>query len=109
MKLCNSQLEAQRFLLRLVPKGYWWWLSGQEISKADLESRHTKYAEFYGCDLSPAKKTYRKKNGLANTHFVAVALPPEIMEGGYMWFLIATDGKGEIRDNTKLQDCRNRS
>jgi len=106
MNIYNSQMDAQRFLLRLVPKGYFWWLSGQAISKADLEARHDKYAEHYGCDLAPSKKTYRKKSGLANTHFIAAALPPEVLDGGYIWFLIATDGKGEIRDNSKLMGCR---
>jgi hypothetical protein len=108
MLLYDTQIEAQRSLLRIVPKGYGWWLSGREVCKADLDARHAKYAEHYGCDLSPAKKAYRKKCGLANTHFIAVALPPEELEGGYLWFLIASDGLGEIRDNTKLKDCRTR-
>lgn len=105
----RSQIEAQRFLLRLVPKGYQWWISGIEKDKSSLDNRHAKYSEFYGCDLSPAKKTYRKSKGLANTHFIVSPLPNEIMEGGYIWYLIASDGLGPIRDNGKLKDARTNS
>jgi hypothetical protein len=101
----KTQMDAQRFLLIMVPKGYHWWVSGIEKDKASLEKLREKYAEFYGCDLSPAKKSYRKKKGLANSHFVSVPLPPEVYDGGYMWFLIATDGLGSIRQNTKLKDA----
>ena len=104
--LFKSQIDAQRFLLRMIPKGYHWWICGVEPDKASLDNRQEKYAEFYGCDLSPAKKSYRKKKGLANTHFVTVALPPEIQDGGFMWFLIANDGLGNIRQNMKLRDAR---
>lgn len=102
----NSQMEAQRFLLRMVPKGYHWWLSGIEADRTALDNRHQKYAEFYGCDLAPARKAYRKKKGLANTHFFSVALPLDQLDGGYIWFLIATDGLGPIRENSKLKDAR---
>ena len=72
--MLKSQIEAQRFLLKLVPRGYHWWLSGVEKDKAALENRRLKYVEFYGSELSPAKKAYRKKKGLANTH-LAVSSP----------------------------------
>ena len=102
----SSQMEAQRFLLRMVPKGYHWWLSGIENDKTALVNRNQKYAEFYGCDLAPAQKSYRKKKGLANTLFFSAALPPDQLDGGYIWFLIATDGLGQIRENSKLKDAR---
>ena len=103
--MLKSQIEAQRFLLKLVPRGYHWWLSGVEKDKAALENRRQKYVEFYGSELSPAKKAYRKKKGLANTHFISVALPINIFEGGFIWFLICTDGAGPIRENIKLKDA----
>ena len=101
----KTQMDTQRFLLMMVAKGYRWWLSGVEKDKLGLENRREKYAEFYGCDLSPAKKSYRKKKGLANSHFISVPLPNEVHEGGYMWFLICTDGLGPVRENTKLKDA----
>ena len=103
--MLKSQIEAQRFLLKLVPRGYHWWLSGVEKAQAALENRRQKYVEFYGSELSPAKKAYRKKKGLANTHFISVALPINIFEGGFIWFLICTDGAGPIRENIKLKDA----
>lgn len=101
----KSQMATQKFLLLMVAKGYHWWTSSIEKDKASLENRREKFAEFYGCDLTPAKKSYRKKKGLANSHFISVPLPNEVHEGGYMWFLIATDGIGPIRENTKLKDA----
>lgn len=106
MIIFESQKKAQQFICRIVPRGYWWWLSGIAINKTDLDARHAKYAEHYGCDLSPDKKSYRKRNGLANTHFIACQLPPEKMEGGFIWYLLVTDGAGSVRENLKLQDAR---
>lgn len=105
----EKQSECQRFLLRIVPKDYWWWVSGKVKSLAELEHLHAQFAEFYGCDLSPAKKSYRKLKGLANSNFIAAPLPREICEDGYIWFLIATDGKGPIREHSKLRDARKKS
>jgi len=105
MRLFKSQIEAQRFLLQMVPKGYHWWIEGRANSKADLENRHQKYAEIYGVDLPPAKRAYQKKKGLAQAHFVAAPLPLEVLDGGYTWFLLATDGLGSIRENSKLKNA----
>jgi len=106
MKIFQSQMETQRFLLRMVPKGYHWWLSGTAKDKADLDKRREKYAEVYGTGLPPAKRAYQKKKGLAQAHFIAAPLPIEVLDGGYIWFLIATDGLGPIRENSKLKDAR---
>lgn len=102
----RSQMEAQRFLLQMVAKGFHWWVSGIEPDKEKLMKRHEKYAEHYGCDLSPAKKSYRKAQGFAKTQFIVASLPQDEFSGGYIWFLIATDGNGEIRENSKLKDAR---
>jgi hypothetical protein len=106
MRLFDKQIDAQRFLLQMVPKGYFWWCSGIENNLAALEKRNVRFHEFYGCEFAPSKKSYRKKHGLANTLFFAVKLPPEIQEGGYLWYLLATDGNGTIRENSKLKDSR---
>lgn len=106
MIIFESQKKAQQFLCRIVQRGYWWWTSGIAINKAKLDALHASYAEYCGCDLPPARKAYQKKIGLANTHFIACPLPPEVMEGGYVWYLLATDGKSPVRDNTKLMDAR---
>ena len=105
MPIFKSQIDGQRFVGRMVPSGYHWWVGGVAISISELEKRHDKYREHYGCDLSPAKKSYRKKKGLANTHFIAAPLPRDVMDGGYIWFLLATDGLGPVRENSKLKDA----
>ncbi|PIQ24508.1 hypothetical protein COW64_18745 [bacterium (Candidatus Blackallbacteria) CG18_big_fil_WC_8_21_14_2_50_49_26] len=106
MFLAASQIAAQQYLLRMIPRGYWYWLSGTCSTPDELKKRAEKYAEFYGTNLSPSKRAYRKSKGLASALMVACPLPTEVMEDGYQWFLIATDGDGVIRDNTKLKDAR---
>lgn len=106
MNLFKKQSEAQRFLLRLVPKGFWWWTSGVAADRVKLDSLAAKFSEFYGTDLKPHQRSWRKKKGLANAHFVAAPMPTNQMEGGYIWFLITTDGAGPVRENSKLKDAR---
>ena len=106
MNLFKKQSDAQRFLLRMVPKGFHWWTSGIATDKAKLDKLSEKYAEHYGTELKPWERSYRKKKGLANAHFVAASLPISECEGGYIWFLVANDGRGMIRENSKLKDAR---
>lgn len=101
MFIATSQIAAQQYLLRMVPRGYHWWTSGV-CSRADLELRSKKYDEHYGASLNRAQCSYRKLKGLANSKLVAV----ELVSGEFLWFLLATDGLGPIRDNTKLLDAR---
>lgn len=104
MPAFTSQIGAQKFIMRMVARGYRHWTSGKVTSKDELDKLHHKYRDLFGCDLSPAKKAYRKKCGLANTHFVFAPLPIEEMEGGFIWFLLATDGEGEIRKHGRMKD-----
>jgi len=101
MFIAASQIAAQQYLLRMVPRGYHWWTSGV-CSRADLELRSKKYDEHYGTSLNRARCSYRKLKGLANAKLVAV----ELVSGEFLWFLLATDGLGPIRDNKKLLDAR---
>lgn len=105
MNLFKKQSDAQRFLLRMVPKGFHWWVGGVVKDRAKLDQLAEKFSEHYGTDLKPWERAYRKKKGLANTHLVAAPLPADELEGGYIWFLIATDGVGPIRENSKLKDA----
>ena len=106
MFIATSQIAAQQYLLRMIPRGYWYWLSGTCSTLDELKMRAEKYAEFYGTNLSPSKRAYQKSKGLASALMVACPLPTEVMEDGYQWFLIATDGDGAIRDNKKMKDAR---
>lgn len=101
MFIAASQIAAQQYLLRMVPRGYHWWTSGV-CSRADLEERSKKYYEHYGTSLNRAQSSYRKFKGLANAKLVAV----ELISGEFLWFLLATDGLGPIRENKKLLDAR---
>jgi hypothetical protein len=107
----SSQIRAQSFIQRMVAKGeYQYWMSGIVNSKAELDAKHKIFAEAFGTDLSPSAKLYRrKKKGLANTTWVSAPLPVFENEGGYIYFLLATDGIGEIRKNSKLQDAWSQS
>lgn len=104
MFIAATQIACQQYISRLVPRGYHWWTSGI-CSRADLESRSEKYDEHYGTSLNQAKCHYRKSKGLANAKLVAI----ELVSGEFLWFLLATDGLGPIRDNTKLLDARENS
>lgn len=105
MNLFTKQSDAQRFLLRIVPKGFHWWTSGIAKDRQRLDQLSEKFTEHYGTELKPWQRAYRKKKGLANAHFVAAPLPIGELEGGYIWFLLASDGLGSIRENSKLQDA----
>jgi len=109
MFIAASQIACQQYILRMVPRGYWWWTSGTCTTLDELKSRGEKYAEFYGTKLSPSQRAYRKSKGLAGSLLVACPLPTEVLDGGYMWFLLSTDGAGEIRNNAKLKDARDNS
>lgn len=106
MNLFERQSEAQRFLLRMVPKGFHFWVSGVAADRAKLDALAAKFSEHYGTDLKPHQRSWRKKKGLANAHFVAAPLPQNQLDGGYIWFLIASDGAGPIQQNSKLKDAR---
>lgn len=105
----KSQMLLQSYIGRAVPKGYHWWVSNKVKSKAELDALHEKYAEHFGVDLSPAKRAYRRKLGLANTLFLTAKLPSGELDGGYIYFILATDGEGEIRKYKKLKDAWNNS
>jgi len=106
MNLFQKQSDAQRFLLRLVPKGHHWWVSGVAKSCVDLDQLAEKFAEHYGTELKPHQRSWRRKKNLANAHFIVAPTAPNELEGGYRWYLIATDGAGPIRENSKLKDAR---
>ncbi len=106
MNLFTRQSEAQRFLLRIVPKGFHWWVGGVVDSREKLDSLAAKFSEHYGTDLKPHQRSWRKKKGLANAHLVVAPTSKHELEGGYVWFLIASDGGGPIQENSKLKDAR---
>jgi len=104
MFIADTQVACQQYLLRMIPRGYVWWTSGV-CSSEDLDSRSSKYEEHYGTKLNSARCYYRKTKGLANAKLVAV----KQIDGNFIWFLIATDGLGLIRENKKLLDTRTNS
>lgn len=103
----KSQILLQSYIGRSVPRGYRWWATNKVKSKAELDALHAKYDEIFGVDFSPAKRAYRRKQGLANTIFLSAKLPSGELDGGYVYFLLATDGKGEIRKYKNLRDAWN--
>jgi hypothetical protein len=106
MNLFQRQSDAQRFLLRMTPKGFWWWVGGVAADRVKLDRLSSKFAEHYGTDLKPHQRSWRRKKGLANCHLVSAPTSPNELDGGYRWYLISTDGLGPIRENGKLKDAR---
>lgn len=108
MQIYDTEHEAQKYLLRMVPNGHRFWTSGV-IDSGKLDGLKEKFAELYGTRLPSWKKHWRKQQGLANALAVAVRYPPERHIGGLFkkarWFLIATEGLAPVHEQEKLQDA----
>ncbi len=101
LRLFDSQLQFQQDMLRMVPRGYFFHTSGVSKSRDKLMTLAGKFEENYGTALDRSERQYRRKKELANTLFSAIKMP----DGTYIWYLLATDGLGPIR-NEPLKDAR---
>jgi hypothetical protein len=101
MLIFDTQIAAQQHLLRQVVRGYRFWTSGVAKTPEKLSALSEKFAEGYGTRMGKDRRHYRRKKGLVNAQAMAATLP----NGQYLWFLVATDGVGPVRDQEKLLDA----
>lgn len=101
MQVFDSQIATQQTLLRLVARGHRYWTSGTVKTPEKLDALGEKFAESYGTRLSKDRRHYRRKKGLANAHGLAVPMP----SGGYLWFLVVTEGIGPVHERETLRDA----
>jgi len=104
MIVFDTQVAAQQYLLREIPRGYWFWTSGIASNTEKLNQLSDKFKELYGTTLPKDKRYFRKRKGLANAKAIAVQMP----DGDFLWVLLVTEGKGVVMDHEKntLQDAR---
>lgn len=103
MKRFETQSQALQYILRQVPRGYFWWES-KDVSADKIDHLAGQWAEHYGTTLPAHARLYKRKKGQATACAVAALLP----SGKWRCMLLATDGVGPIRQNTKVQDARTR-
>ncbi|BCA65808.1 hypothetical protein SHINM1_014100 [Fluviibacter phosphoraccumulans] len=109
MKIAATQTDAEKLILRYVSQNkYYWWTSGIIDGDIDKLTRLSdKFAELYGT-LRPAHwKAYMSRKGRARAFCVAYELPNG--KGKFRWYLLVTDGTGNVRDLEKLDDARIKS
>lgn len=103
MRILKTQFECQQYLLKTVPRGYFFWTTGV-TTREKLDQLAERFAEEYGTRLGAPKRYWRKQNGLANA--LAVAAPLE--DEKWRFYLIANEGIGPIWEKEKktLKDAR---
>lgn len=104
MKLLASEFQVQQQLLKLVPNGFPYFLTGECKTVERLEELASKFEEHYGTNLSAPQRAYRKTKGLGNCHAYSAWCEGD---GVFRWFLIASEGANPIFDaHSKLGDAR---
>jgi len=99
MRIPKSKRATMRILLETVERGSRYWIGGM-IPAAKAEQFAHKMAQRYHTDASQATRARRKSRGEANT---TLFLYPETATTLRYW-LLATQGKGEVHEQEKLLD-----
>ncbi len=108
MKIAASQTDAEKIILRYVSHfGYHYWTSGTiaAFPPEKMARLSAKFAEKYGTLRAPHWRSYQKRKGLARSFCVAYRLPNST---DYRFYLLSTDGLGNVREEQKMQDARER-
>lgn len=79
-------------------RGYFYYVSG-EIRANKVIGVANKFAEKYKTDINENQRSYRKRKGNANA---LLFLYPKKDSSNFYYWLLATDGNGEIHEQEKL-------
>ena len=96
--------QAMRRLTKLAGQGYVYHTSGT-VSLEKAERLHQRFAEKYGTSLSDDQRYRAFKRGECKTqHIMYYCASDQVVR----WWLVCTDGVGEIRDKESLGDARDK-
>lgn len=104
MKIYDTQIACQQYLLKVVPRGYFFWTTGVVATREKLDRLAVRFSENYGTRLSAAERFWRKGKGLANALVVAAPLEGE----NWRFYLVATEGNGVVwtDEGERLKNAR---
>ena len=94
----SSKAFIQQLAVAYVPHGYWFYVTGCIPERKDPSEIDSKLIEKYGINLSRSMRTYRKKQGHANVHY---------LRHRQFFVLIATKGMHRLfAEEMDLKDIR---
>lgn len=107
MFLQRKKTTAMQRLLHHVRCGYIYHFSGT-VEPNSLLDLIEKFSKIYRIDLNVNQRYYRKSKGKANVFFTCY---PVLKNGNnvFIWFLLATEGKGKIHELEKLKNVNIKS
>lgn len=82
-----------------VARGYRWYVSGKVRAKR-VRQLAEKFSELYRVDATEGQRRYAKQKGQANAFLF---LYPRKGTDEFLWWLLVTDGEGEVHQREKLQ------
>lgn len=96
--VCVHKIDAMQLIQDLVSHGYSWWIAG-EVEANRASAFVSKMDELYGVGLDRNRRARRAARGECNAYLV---LYPKPDATALRWWLLATDGQGEIRRREKM-------
>ncbi|HEY9758898.1 MAG TPA: hypothetical protein V6C97_27260, partial [Oculatellaceae cyanobacterium] len=84
---------------QVVAWGYRWYTSGT-VPASKAQKLAAKFAELYRVDATESQRRYAKKQGKANAFLF---LYPRKGTDEFLWWLLATDGEGEVHQRERLR------
>jgi hypothetical protein len=85
--------------VRLLQSGFWFYVCGVVLAEKDPKAIDAKLLKKYGIEISKWARARRKKQGLANVHY---------LRRGRFWILMATHGKHDFfeQERANIRDAR---
>lgn len=100
-----GKTQTLKKLLFFVSHGYWWWAAGT-VHVTKILKLVEKFDKRYGLNLNANQRDYRKSKGLANAQLLVY---PINGTDKFMWWLLATDGDGPVKELEALKDTRKKN
>lgn len=102
LKIPTSKAGAMSFLVMLVGTGYRHWTSGQ-VHHTKAEAFANRMHQLYGTEATTSERATLKKHGKACA--MLVMYPSDLDKTKIQFWLLATAGKGAIRERESLSDA----
>lgn len=99
LKVFRYKTTTMQRIQRNITKGYIWYTSGIVASHRALKLVE-KFETLYLTNLNKNQRNYRKFQGKCNTRLY---MYPDSDSKNFRWWLLATDGKGQVHELEKLQ------
>ena len=100
--VCLHKGDVMAAMQHHVAHGYYFWTSG-EVSADKAMNLAQKFYARYAIGDNANQRAWRKRKGEANAAFF---LYPKRDSHGFHWWLLATEGDGEIKKRETLNDTR---